>query len=121
MTNKTFKILVILSFFCYFSYSQQSKFNKTEWNIEADLKTYPNREKMLLDLTENNKLKGLTYKQLVEKVGEPENDNNEPYIISYNIKSEYGNDIDPIYVKTLDFDINNDSLINNYTIKEHKH
>lgn len=121
MKNEIFKILLLLSFFYLFSCVQQSKFNKTEWNIEADLKTYPNREKMLLDLTENNVLKGLTYKQLLNKIGEPEKDNDKPNWIFYNIKTEYGNDIDPIYVKTLEFEISNDSLINNYKIKEYKH
>ena len=120
MTNRIFKILLLLSFFLFFSCIQKSKFNKTEWNIEGDLKSYPNREKMLFDLTENNKLKGLTYKELVEKVGKPENSTNEINKIFYNIETKYGSDIDPIFVKVLEFKFNKDNLVTDFKITELK-
>ena len=54
----------------------EMKFNKTEWNkTKTDatgyLQVFANRQKMLQDLTENEKLKGLTLAQLTEKLGKP--------------------------------------------------
>lgn len=65
--KKTFVIFFVLFVSC----KQNVKFNKAEWVIVGDCNTHPNREKMLIDLTEKHKLRGLTYKQLVDKIGNP--------------------------------------------------
>jgi hypothetical protein len=53
---------------------------------EGDLGIYPNRDAMLKDLTTHHKLKGLSYKQLVETIGEPEGfTNTKANAVYYNI------------------------------------
>jgi hypothetical protein len=98
-------------------------FNKIGWNESGDgIPCPPLREKMLNDLLHNHKLKGLTYRALVDKLGEPTifemGDTN---TVSYELVVEYGFDIDPKYIKTLDFYYNKDSIITNWEIKEYKH
>jgi len=97
-------------------------FDKTGWTNKNDLGQYPDRNKMLDDLTQNQKLKGLTYSQLIDKIGEPENniigDTNSIY---YDIVTDYGHDIDPIYLKILEFKYDKDSLIVDFKINQTKH
>ncbi len=45
-------------------------FDKMAW-LATDGTDYPNREKMVQDLFRDDKLKGLTREQIVEKLGEP--------------------------------------------------
>lgn len=111
----------ILFFVVFVSCKQNVKFNKAEWVIIGDCNTHPNREKMLIDLTENHKLRGLTYKQLVNKIGEPEKDVSNTNGIYYEIVTDYEMDIDPVYVKNLEFEYNNDSIITEFKISEYKH
>ena len=98
------------------------KFDKARWTTKGDLGLYPNRDRMLNDLTQNQNLKGLSYKQLIGKIGEPEKnttgDNNSIY---YDIVADYGHDIDPVYIKTLEFKFDTDSIITDFKINEIKH
>jgi len=98
------------------------KFDKARWTTREDLGLYPNRDKMLNDLIQNQKLKGLSYNQLIDKIGEPEKnitgDNNSIY---YDIVTDYGYDIDPVYIKTLEFKFDTDSIITDFKINEIKH
>ena len=83
---------------------------------------YPNRDKMLNDLIKNHKLKGLTYRQLVEQIGEPEqNVSGDSNTVYYNIVTDYGHDIDPIYSKTLQLGFDKDSIIIDFKIIETKY
>ncbi len=94
-------------------------FNKTGWNIQGDLGWYPNRDKMLEDLLKNQKLIGLTYKQLIEKIGEPETyQDGDKNSIYFDIITDYGHEIDPVYFKTLEFKFNKDSIITSFKVKE---
>ena len=52
--------------------NQTQKFDKSAWKERGDLNIYPNRDKMLEDLMNHHQLKGLTYKQVIELLGEPE-------------------------------------------------
>jgi len=100
----------------------ETKFDKAGWIIKDDLGLYPNRNKMLNDLIENQKLKGLTYLQLIDKIGEPEkNVSGDSNSIYYDIVTDYGHDIDPVYSKTLEFKFDTDSIITDYKINEFKH
>lgn len=77
---------------------------------------------MLDDLTKNQKLKGLTYRELIDKIGEPQkNVTGDSNTIYYNVVTDYGHDIDPIYCKTLEFRFDNDSIITDFKINETNH
>jgi hypothetical protein len=55
------------------SCNSNEKFNKAKWQEQGDLRIYTHRKSMLNDLTKNHKLTGLSYRQLIDVVGEPEN------------------------------------------------
>ena len=114
------KLIIILSFILL-SFACNPKFEKTGWLYQGDVGIYPKREKMLNDLTENNKLKGLTYRELIKKIG-PDKNFKSGYdtCIFYSIVTDYGWDIDPVYTKDLVFKFNKDSIVVDYEIKEWK-
>ena len=116
---KTFIILFVSIFFA--SCNANEKFDKAKWQEQGDLKIYTYRKSMLNDLTENYKLTGLSYKQLINLIGEPENYNDkEKDIVYYDIETDYGNDIDPVYTKTLQLKLTKDSTVESFVIKEWK-
>jgi len=98
-----------------------AKFEKTGWEYQDEPGMYPNREKMLKDLTDHYKLKGLTYRELIEKIGPDENyKSGYGTCIFYSIVTDFGRDIDPVYTKNLVFNLNKDSVVVDYEIKEWK-
>jgi len=114
------KLIIILSFILL-SFACNPKFEKTGWLYQGDVGIYPNREIMLNDLTENNKLKGLTYRELIAKIGPDENfKSGYDTCIFYSIVTDFGWDIDPVYTKDLVFKFNKDSVVVDYEIKEWK-
>ena len=114
------KLIIILSFILL-SFACNPKFEKTGWLYQGDVGIYPNREIMLNDLTENNKLKGLTYRELIAKIGPDENfKSGYDTCIFYSIVTDFGWDIDPVYTKDLVFKFNKDSIVVDYEIKEWK-
>lgn len=68
---------------------------------------------MLDDLLKNYKLKGLTYNQLIETLGKKPDYGNIYEIVIY-----YNYDIDPKYVKVLEFTFDNDSTVVDWKIIE---
>lgn len=97
---------------------QQIKFNRTQWD-DGDVEIYPYSDAMLNDLLANYHLKGMSYKQLTKLLGEPQRWDNDNIDSSYyNINTDYGQDIDPVYTKTLTVYLNKDSLVTGYKIKE---
>jgi hypothetical protein len=102
-----------------FSCNKQIKFDKNKWNEQTD-PLFPSsyRPKMLNDLTTNYKLIGLSYHQLIERLGMP--DNKESSLVSYKIVVEYGSDIDPVYTKDLKFTYSKDSSITSFKVVEWK-
>lgn len=100
------------------NYVQQRKFDKAQWQ-DGDIEQYPYRDAMLNDLLTHYHLKGMTYKQLTQLLGGAnrwESSNlDSPY---YDIIVDYGNDIDPVYTKTLTFYLNKDSVVTSYKVKE---
>ncbi|WP_298393071.1 hypothetical protein [Flavobacterium sp.] len=76
---------------------------------------------MINDLTLNHKLIGLSKIELVELLGEPENYSNvEPNSIYYNIVTDYGFDIDPVYIKNLKIEFNQSNQVKSFKIEETK-
>ena len=122
VSMKKVKLIVILSFILL-SFACNTKFEKAGWMYQVDVGMYPNRKKMLNDLTKNNKLKGLTYRELIEKIGPDENykHGNDTTCIFYSIVTDFGWDIDPVYSKSLVFKFNKDSVVVGYKIEEWKH
>jgi hypothetical protein len=114
-------IIIVLASIFLTSCNSNEKFDKAKWQEQGDLRIYTHRKSMLNDLTKNYKLTGLSYRQLINLIGEPEKDNDqEKDIIYYDIETDYGNDIDPIYTKTLQLKLTKDSTVESFTIKEWK-
>ena len=85
---------------------------------------YPYRKSMLKDLTTNHQLKGLTYKQLIDLIGEPQKNlvgkSDEIY---YPITTEYGHPTlspDSVGSITLAFKLNKDSIVTDFRIDKWK-
>jgi len=115
-------IIILTLCFLLTSCKDNVTFDKVGWAFQGDLGLYPNRDKMLDDLTKNKNLKGLTYRQLIDKIGEPEkNVVGDSNTIYYDIVTDYGYDIDPVYIKTLEFKFDTDSIITDFKINETKH
>jgi hypothetical protein len=99
--------------------NMQIKFDGNKWNEQTD-PIFPSvyRPKMLADLTSNHQLIGLGYSHLIQLLGIP--DAKDSSSLSYKIIVDYGRDIDPVYVKTLDFTFSKDSVITSYKVREWK-
>ncbi len=111
-------IFTISCFFFLFTACQNKiAFDKTGWIKQDDLKMYPNRINMLDDLIRHHKLIGLTYRQLIDSIGEPEeNINGGSLTIYYNIITDYKHDIDPVYSQTLQFAFDKDSIVKSFRL-----
>ena len=112
--------IIVAAFVC--SCNSDRKFDKTSWQQRDDLGMYSERKEMMKDLMNNYQLKGLTYKQLIDLLGEPESySDGEPNIVTYNIVTDYGRDIDPVYIKNMEVKISSDSIVTDVNINEIKH
>lgn len=98
------------------SCGNQTTFDSKKWKIEEDLRTFPFRETMVDDIIINKKFVGLSFKQILDSLGQP-NQINEGQIF-YSVKVDYGSDIDPIYTKDLVLTVDKDSLVTEVQIKE---
>lgn len=94
-------------------------FDKEKW-LEQEDWDYPRRDNMIDDLIKNHKLKGLSYKQMVELLGDPQGNARDSIGVYYRIVEDFGSDIDPVYSKNLSIEFNKDSIINKVTIEEWK-
>ena len=97
------------------------KFEKEKWNERDDI-FYAYREKMVKDLMKNHLKKGMTYKEVIELLGEhgyyqyiPSN------TIGYEIMVDYGWNIDPQKGKTLYIEFTEDSTIKEFRLEKWKH
>jgi hypothetical protein len=95
------------------------KFNKSQWDSIGDLHSHPNREDMLEDLTEHHKIKGLTYHQLIDSLGQPENYGDTKDSIYYDIVVNYGY-LDPKSGKYLAIGFSKDSIATGFKVVEWK-
>jgi len=60
-------LLIVVSNSC----SREIKFDQDKWNYGDGL-TFPNRDRMLNDLVQNQKLKGLKYQQVISLLHRPQ-------------------------------------------------
>ena len=112
-------LVVVISFFI--SCNEEMKFVKEKWEEQPNIGfTPPYREMMLKDLTAHHKLVGLKYSQIISLLGAPNFHDNASTSFGYDIIIDYGSDIDPVYTKTLDFNLSKDSIIISYKVKEWK-
>jgi hypothetical protein len=113
---------IILILLCIFllGCNNNAKFDKIKW-LQCDDIEYTPRGSMLKDLTTNYKLKGLSYKQLVNLLGsEAKNYKGEDSSeISYPVLVEYGT-IDPIHNITLVIKLSKDSIVTDFHVDEWK-
>ena len=108
--------------FCFFAAcsNKQIEFDQTKWNKSID-GFYEFREVMVKDLMENHLEKGMTYEQLTDLIGKPENIANlKANTIGYTIMEDYGWDIDPVETKTLLIELTTDSLVQNFKVEHWK-
>lgn len=92
------------------------KFDRNKWNDKNDW-DYPYRDAMADDLMKHHKLKGLSFKQLKDLLGAPENFTDADSIY-YQLIMDYGWDIDPVHTKYLVFKLNKDSVVTGFRINE---
>jgi hypothetical protein len=110
------RVLFIISFLALTGCNSQMKFDKTKWLLKNDFE-YPYREMMVKDLTNNHKLKGLTFKELSNFLGEPDYYSDDKTQVYYTIYEKYKwNDIDPVGGMKLDFVIGKDSSVQDFKI-----
>lgn len=95
------------------------RFNKAQWDSIGDLRSHPNRADMLEDLIKHHKIKGLTYHQIVDSLGQPENYGDTKDSIRYDIIVEYGY-LDPKSGKYLSIGFDKDSMATGFNIVEWK-
>ena len=95
-----------------------AKWNEQDWKKTTDLGQHPHREAMVEDLLQNHKLTGLHYNSLIQKLGPPDFLEPEDRSISYGLATNYGLDIDPTGLRSLQFHFDNDSIIVDFKIIE---
>ena len=96
------------------------KFDQSKWNVSVD-GFYKYRESMINDLMNYHLKKGMTYNQLTELIGKPENISNlKDNTIGFTIMEDYGTDIDPVETKILLVALTTDSLVKDFEIKHWK-
>ncbi len=111
------KLLVVCTVFTLISASCQQSFNRTAWD-DCDSGMCNQRKYMLDDLLNHHQLKGMTRKQLVKLLGDQNYTPTSPYEMTYNIITDYGWDIDPVYIKNLTFYLNKNSVVTAYKVEE---
>jgi hypothetical protein len=122
MSFHRFRVLVVLPLISLWSVlsgcKQETKFNRDHWAIRDDVGGFPHREQMLDDLVKHHQLKELTYKQLLDSLGEPSNYDEPDGRIRYLIAEDFESDIDPVHGKTLDLTLGPDSVVTSYKVSE---
>jgi hypothetical protein len=114
MFNKKTIALLSLIILSFAACKNHSKFNRDNWN-EGDGLTFAYRDKMVQDLLENYKLKGLKYQQVIHLLHRPQQSN--PTQMIYEI-DEVNNPGKPHYVKQLILAMK-DSVVVDAKIYEH--
>ncbi|GAB2454099.1 hypothetical protein GCM10011375_01440 [Hymenobacter qilianensis] len=97
---------------------QETKFDRHQWSTTGDIGSFPYREQMIGDLVKHHQLKGLTYLQLIDSLGEPSNYGEPDGTIRYLIVEDFESDIDPVHGKTLDLTLGPDSVVTSYEVSE---
>lgn len=95
------------------------KFNKQQWDSVGDINSHPEREAMLADLIKHHQIKGLTYHQIIDSLGQPENYGDKKDSIYYDIVVNYGY-LDPKSGEYLSIGFNKDSVATGFKVVQWK-
>ncbi|WAC02144.1 hypothetical protein N7U66_04690 [Lacinutrix neustonica] len=111
-------IFLIIMFFSSCD-DKKEKFNQEKWdNYKSGIGVEENRLNMVDDLIKNYIQKGMTYKELTNLIGQPENYANlEKNTIGYELIVDYGWDIDPVEDAKLLIEISQDSIVTKFKIE----
>lgn len=85
----------------------EEAFDKSRWLVK-EKKQYPYRNKMLNDLIENQKLKGIKKSEVLNLLGEP--DRQDSNYIFYTVDQQLLGDLLPLHTKTLVIKFVNDTV-----------
>ncbi|MBK0380123.1 hypothetical protein [Mucilaginibacter segetis] len=97
----------------------QEKFTTEGWN-DGDGISWPKRYTMVEDLLQNHKLKGMSYKQVINLLDYPQRNSHTDRSFSYEITRKM--DLaDTLYFKSLIFYLNKDSVVTGVKVYEFKH
>jgi hypothetical protein len=92
-------------------YVTKLKFDKSLWLKNQQKDCYRDREKMLYDLLENYKIKGLKYPEIVKLLGNAEIEStSHSKSIKYIVSTKSDSTIEPKYSKELIIFLNRDSI-----------
>lgn len=96
------------------------KFDKRLWLSNQQKDCYRDREKMLYDLLDNHKIKGLKYSEIEKLLGnvEIESTSHSKYV-KYSITSEKDLTIDQRYSKELIIFLDRDSIAQSFMVANH--
>jgi hypothetical protein len=125
---KQYLFLFLLAMSC--KSKPEMKFEKVAWSqTQKDgtgyFEIFINRKKMLQDVTENEKLKGLTVAQLIEKLGKPADyvreqnidEGEAPNSLFYDIGMIYS-DVEQLHYEYLDFKYDKNNIVTDFTITD---
>ena len=90
--------------------NSKEKFNSEKWKHKGlDWWMTDFREKMIDDLIQSDTLIGLSKEEVINLLGEPEQ--NEDTLFGYTVRERYERDIDPVYIMWLSIKIKNDTVV----------
>ncbi|MBS1525435.1 MAG: hypothetical protein JST19_07290 [Bacteroidetes bacterium] len=121
MKLKSFLPFIILLLLCTYVACRSGmsvnnvRFDKAKWDSTGDLRSYPYRQDMVNDLIIHHQIKGLTCKQLIDSLGEPENYQDAGDSLIYDIAVNYGY-LDPKSGTYLAIGFNKDSIATGFKV-----
>jgi len=104
---------------CNVTSNNEMKFDKVKWDSVGDLRSYPSRQDMFKDLITHHQIKGLTYNQIIDSLGEPENYQDKGDSLVYDIVVNYGY-LDPKSGTYLAIGFNKDSITTGFRVVQWK-
>lgn len=113
-----FQTLICLLFSIVITGCNTKKFDRQQWSYGDGL-DYPLRDGIVNDLVKNHKLKGLTYRQVIDSLGAPQK--RDTLLLSYQIIDNSFDYIrkQPIHKKNLILYFSKDSVVTKFEIYDH--
>ena len=105
LLKKTFILILFLFSSCF---TEQKKFTKEKWSEWGDV-TYPQRKKIVKDLITNHLTNDMCYMHLINLLGKTSPIDLKSNAIYFEIEEKYSQDIDPVWIKYLEIELNTDS------------